>query len=185
MADKTLIEWTDATWNPVIGCSTDYFHRVTPIFRELRSRQRRGELWREIPDKRQRFYQPILYAFETEMRQLVTLHSEDVPQALVRYLLGRHDFYEVIKENGTTAIQSFNIDGSMKWGSKVKLPTRIIEISPKPRSETTIIATFDLGWQISFRIHNASSKVEPSLKFDIKIEGLPPSMARHLIEHHG
>ena len=31
----------------------------------------------------------------------------------------------------------------------------------------------DNGWQISFRIHSASSKVEPSLKFDIQLVGQP------------
>lgn len=31
----------------------------------------------------------------------------------------------------------------------------------------------DGGWQFSFRIHNASTIVEPSLKFDIQIIGMP------------
>ena len=32
------------------------------------------------------------------------------------------------------------------------------------------------GWQISFRIHNASSRVEPSLKFDINLVSAPHSL---------
>lgn len=32
------------------------------------------------------------------------------------------------------------------------------------------------GWQLSFRIHNASSKVEPSLKFDVQFIGMPVSI---------
>ena len=32
---------------------------------------------------------------------------------------------------------------------------------------------FDNGWQFSFRIHNASTFVEPSLKFDIQLIGIP------------
>lgn len=31
----------------------------------------------------------------------------------------------------------------------------------------------DKGWAISFRIHNASSRIEPSLKFDIQLVGIP------------
>ena len=31
----------------------------------------------------------------------------------------------------------------------------------------------DGGWQFSFRIHNASTKVETSLKFDVQIIGVP------------
>lgn len=34
----------------------------------------------------------------------------------------------------------------------------------------------DNGWQFSFRIHNASTKVETSLKFDIQIIGMPASI---------
>ncbi len=29
------------------------------------------------------------------------------------------------------------------------------------------------GWQFSFRLHNAKDIVEPSLKFDIQIDGIP------------
>lgn len=29
------------------------------------------------------------------------------------------------------------------------------------------------------RIHNASSKVEPSLKFDVQIKGMPPELYSH------
>jgi hypothetical protein len=47
--------------------SNTYFHTIVPIFRELRSRQRRNERWRDIPDKVQRFYIPILQAFQTEI----------------------------------------------------------------------------------------------------------------------
>lgn len=37
----------------------------------------------------------------------------------------------------------------------------------------------DKGWQFSFRIHNASAKVEPSLKFDINLEGNPHDLFTH------
>ncbi len=45
--------------------------------------------------------------------------------------------------------------------------------------------TFDQGWQLSFRIHNASTMVEPSLKFDINIIGLPRVISRNAIEYNG
>ena len=41
------------------------------------------------------------------------------------------------------------------------------------------MAVFDKGWQLSFRIHSASSRVESSLKFDVQIVGLPFTLTRH------
>ncbi|WP_374110347.1 HaeIII family restriction endonuclease [uncultured Streptococcus sp.] len=40
----------------------------------------------------------------------------------------------------------------------------------------------DNGWTISFRIHNASSRIEPSLKFDIQLIGFPSAITN--IEHY-
>lgn len=168
-----------------IRCSDNYFHQVIPVFRELRSRKRRNENWHDIPDKKVLYYMPILQAFQSEMQSLFHNQPHAVASGLVKYLLGKYDYYKVIKENGTVSIMSFNIDGTLKWGSKIPLPSRIIEISQKPSSETTLYMTFDHGWQISFRIHNASTKVEPSLKFDINIIGLPMVMSRQVINYHG
>ena len=59
------------------------------------------------------------------------------------------------------------------------MPYRIFDISFKPISNNTIIITLDNGWTISMRIHNASSLVEPSLKFDVKLTGVPPVLYSH------
>ncbi len=166
-----------------LRCSDTYFNTVTPIFRELNSRRRRGERWRDIPNKRQLYYMPILQAFRREMEFLFGRQPDRTAEALINYLLGRYDYYKVIKENSEVSMMSFNVQGSLRWGSRIPLPSRIIEITHKPNSETTLFFTFDHGWQISFRIHNASTMVEPSLKFDIKIIGLPYTMSRHVIEY--
>ena len=46
----------------------------------------------------------------------------------------------------------------------------------KPGSTNTVEMFLDNGWQLSFRIHNASTKVEPSLKFDVQFIGMPTSV---------
>ena len=166
-----------------VHCSDTYFHQVTPIFRELNSRKHRGEQWKDIADKKQLYYMPILQAFHTEMQSLFQSHQTEVAKGLVKYLLGKFDYYKVIKENGDVSIMSFNIDGTLKWGSKIPLPSSIVNISQKPDSETTLLIFFDKGWQISFRIHNASTLVEPSLKFDINIVGLPSTLSRQVINY--
>lgn len=55
----------------------------------------------------------------------------------------------------------------------VKLPTRLVALEFKPGSDNTVEMYLDNGWQLSFRIHNASTKVEPSLKFDVQFVSMP------------
>jgi hypothetical protein len=166
-----------------IGCSKSYFDQINPIFEDLKVKKQNGEKWKDIPDKKQVYYLPLLEAFGTEMAELYQKNQNDVAKGLVKYLLGKYDFYKIIKEDGTVSIYSFNIDGSLKWGNKLSLPNNVVSISQKPNSETTLIMTFDHGWQISFRIHNASTLVEPSLKFDVNIVGLPINISKNEITY--
>ncbi len=166
-----------------IPCSSTYMQTILPIFQELRSRRSNGENWRDISDKQTRFYVPILQAFQIELQSLFDSNPNEVAKRLMKYLLGKFDYYKVIKENGSVSVTSFNIDGTMKWGGKLPMPTRIQEIRMKPNSTTTLLVSFDKGWQLSFRIHNASTIIEPSLKFAIGIIGNPYQASRHEIEY--
>jgi hypothetical protein len=167
-----------------IPCSPTYFRTVVPLFQNLRERASRKERWENISDKRAEYYIPILRAFKTEVLSLFDEHPSTVPNSLLKYLLGKFDFYQVIKENGNVSITSYNIYGTLRWGTRLPMPTRIIEVRPKPRSETTLVVTFDRGWQATFRIHNANALVEPSLKFDINIIETPGlSISREVIRY--
>jgi len=107
---------------------------------------------------------------------------------MVEYLLGQYDFYKMIGIDSyrITQIQAFNLRGTLnKDGKKTKanilvpvvdLPTRIIDVAIRPHSNNTVELYLDAGWQFSFRIHNASTYVEPSLKFDIQIIGMPATI---------
>ena len=74
---------------------------------------------------------------------------------------------------------AFNIYGTLNRNAgrersivnvpQLNMPTRFFDISFKPNSRNTIIVTCDNGWTVSMRIHNASSRVEPSLKFDVRL----------------
>lgn len=46
----------------------------------------------------------------------------------------------------------------------------------KPKSNNTLELYLNNGWQFSFRIHNASTLIEPSLKFDVQIMGMPTNI---------
>ena len=148
-------------------CSTEYWDAVVPIFEHLRLHKELGTLWRDLPDKHNMYYIPILVAFMNEVREYANLDQ------LLYYLLGRYDYYKVIKENGAVFLQSFNLHGQLKWGNRLPAPKTIFELRMKSGSSTTAMMYMDAGWTIGFRIHNASSRVEPSLKFDVQLEEVP------------
>jgi hypothetical protein len=56
------------------------------------------------------------------------------------------------------------------------MPMLFYDINFKPGSGNTILVACDNGWTISMRIHNASSLVEPSLKFDVGLTGVPSTL---------
>ena len=155
-----------------LPCSQKYWEAVGPIFLRLKDKQ--GEAWSchwDQESKHRNIYQLILRAFMEEIGRCAT------PNKLMEYLLGKYDYYKIIKENGHVKIQSYNMYGNLFWGKKLTLPTRIIEIKPKERSQTTVELTMDKGWQLSFRIHNASGRIEPSLNFDINLIGHPQNLS--------
>lgn len=176
-----------------IPCSQEYFDTVVPIFEELREYRDNSKaagkpmLWEEVEGKADRYYKPILEAFMKELKRLTADNSE-VPERLIRYLLGRNDFYKVITDdkNRTTRVEAINIGGTLNADSGsektiakvpvLKMPSQIYHIGFKPESDNTILVVCDEGWQISMRIHNASSRVEPSLKFDVQLVSFPSSV---------
>ena len=56
------------------------------------------------------------------------------------------------------------------------LPTRIVNFEFRQGNKNTLELYLDRGWQFSFKIHNAATKVETSLKFDIEIIGIPTTI---------
>lgn len=174
-----------------LSCSQEYFNEIEPLFIELRELTRAKLSWKDLDNKALRFYVPLLEAFKKELIKLNTANIGIVPSRLLEYLLGNKDFYKVIKKTHKTEILGFNLHGTLNQSvgktkplhkvSKLKLPSRIIELSFKPNSTDTLLLACDEGWQISFRIHNARTKVEPSLKFDINLIGQPQSLYTHHI----
>lgn len=175
-----------------LNCSENYFKTIIPIFAELRLMQKDKQLWRNLKNKHQRYYLPILEAFKSELLRLDNENPNSVPENLLSYLIGNKDFYKVIKRPKKTEIYGFNFYGTLNKSAdkvkpnfkvtRLKLPSRIIEVSFKPNAVGTLFLTCDEGWQISFRIHNASTLVEPSLKFDINLIGQPPSLYSHHLQ---
>jgi hypothetical protein len=170
------------------SCSEEYFNEIEPLFTELKELKDKKIEWKQILGKDDRFYVPLLNAFVSELKRLDEKYPEEIPQALLMYLLGRNDFYKVITKDTKkiTQIQAYNIFGTLNRQSEkvkaelkvhqLKLPTKFYDISYKKNSKNTIIVTCDNGWALSFRIHSARTLVEPSLKFDINLIGVPESL---------
>ena len=181
-------EWFD------IPCSEEYFSKVKPLFSELdemRSISRVTEetiLWADVEDKAEKYYKPVLKAFMDEMAKLDKNNPGIIPERLIQYLIGRNDFYKVIADDRGkfTRVEAVNIAGTLGIPSgdheplvklpTLKLPNKIYHIDFKPESNNTIQVVCNEGWEISMRIHSASSKVEPSLKFDVNLISLPNSI---------
>lgn len=176
-------------------CSREYFDTVKAIFaplRKLRDESSRTAQWSAIEDKETQCYVPVLNAFMTELQRLNTEYPGEIPKLLIKYLIGVNDFYKVIMNDTRqyTTIEAININGSLNQKSNnkralldvplMKLPSKFYEIGFKDNSKNTINVICDQGWNVSMRIHNASSKIEPSLKFDVQLLAMPSSIVTQM-----
>lgn len=172
-----------------ISASTNYFATIQPIFdnlSELRTSSKATMKWQSLGDYHSSVYVPILNAFKDELIKLDRENPGVVASRLVEYLIGNQDFYKVIKGKNKVEIQAYNLHGTLNLPfenikpkakiQRLKLPNRLIEVVYQDNSQTTLLVTLNEGWQISFRIHNASSRIEPSLKFDINLVSAPHSL---------
>lgn len=172
-----------------VPCSSDYFNEIIPVFEglaKLRDESKSTQRWDTLGDYHTSIYVPILDSFKKELLRLDKENPGTVAQHLVEYLIGRQDFYKVIKSKNKVDIQAYNLHGTLNLPfknikpkykiQKLKLPNRLIEVVYQDKSQTTLLVTLNEGWQISFRIHNASSRIEPSLKFDINLVSSPHSL---------
>lgn len=172
-----------------IPCSETYFNDINQVFNtlaKLRTASKATQKWVSLGDYHTSVYVPVLDAFKKELLKLDADNPGIVSERLIEYLIGNKDFYKVIKGYNKVEIQAYNLHGTLNLPfesikpkakvPKLKLPTRLIEVIYQENSKTTLLVTLNEGWQISFRIHNASSRIEPSLKFDINLVSAPHSL---------
>ena len=173
--------------------------KVGKIFANLKPYVK--EKWDKVSDKVDKVddvYKPLLKAFMDKLTRLDEEYPGEIAPALVNYLIGEKDFYKVIsvEKKHITLITPVNLHDSLNERykdhrsmfsiEKPKLPSVIYHIGFKKvldkktnainQSDNTIIVTCDEGWSFSLRIHNASSKVENSMKFDIESVSTPESI---------
>ncbi|GAA7231170.1 hypothetical protein ID0463_10160 [Helicobacter pylori] len=175
-----------------VGVSQNYKDTIKPLFEKLENAKKEGMLWRDFPNKEQEIYAPLLQAFKKEVLRIDENKKNKVPQKMVEYLLGKYDFYKAIllEREQKTKLEAYYFNNTLNRSVKnkpkriiplSKLPTRMIYFDFKPKSFNTLELVLDEGWSFSLRIHNASSRVEPSLKFDIKLLSIPVSVAVFIV----
>lgn len=168
-------------------CSEDYWDAVGPIFETLKDAKRNGVKWSDLDNKNEKVYIPLLQAFIDEVNRSYR-KDKSMPRKMIEYLIGIEDYYKIVSKDSkrVTLIHTFNMHDTLNKPGKsrisaitvpvVELPTRLVALEFKPESENTVEMYLNNGWQLSFRIHNASTKVEPSLKFDVQFVGMPTSV---------
>ncbi len=174
-------EWFD------IPCSEAYWDAIDPIFEMLDEEKENGSRWSEIADKDQKVYIPLLQAFMDEVNRAYK-ENKLMPRKMIEYLIGLEDYYKIVSRDNKrlTMIHTFNMHDTLNKPGKnkisaitvpiVELPSRLVALEFKPGSSNTVEMYLDNGWQLSFRIHNADTRVETSLKFDVQFIGMPISV---------
>lgn len=167
-----------------VACSQTYWTAIEPIFKRLHAAKEKEMLWREIKDKGATVYKPLLSAFIEEVKRQAATQVA-LPRHLAEYLLGTFDFYKVVSidREETTYVTPYNLRGQLNKAArtvqpkikikKTDLPTQILACDFLNGHNNKVFMAMDNGWQFTFRLHNASSRVEPSLKFDIQLAGWP------------
>src|SRR3989338_774401 len=153
----------------------------------------RISLWRNIPNKPQEIYYPAMVAVRGLFDRIYRANSAGFCSNLLHYLIGREDFYKVIlnRKERQVQIEAFNFNKTLNQPAggqrpliqikRLKFPTQLNRVYFKKDSKNTLLIEMNEGWQISMRVHNASSRLEQSLKLDVQLVGVPRDLYRELI----
>jgi hypothetical protein len=170
-----------------------YFDEIMPVFNKIAYLQKSGkQKWLEIADKDIVVYKPLLEAISKQIRRLDELNGQAISSSFLAYLIGKKDFYKVVLEGKkAVSIQGFNFNGTLNHPadncppkhriSVLKSPTKIYKIEFKNNYNNTIHIIMDEGWSVSMRIHNASTKIENSLKLDVQLIGIPQNQYKEIL----
>lgn len=170
-----------------IPCSQQYWDDVTPVFDLLNREKSNGTDWAELDNKERDVYVPLLQAFLSEVERAYR-RDAGVATRMFEYLVGIKDYHKIVSHDNKemTLVYTFNLHGTLNQPSRTKAsafvvptaeaPTEILAMRFRRDSNTTVEIYMDNGWAFNFRIHSASTKVQPSLKFDVQFISTPTSV---------
>jgi hypothetical protein len=166
------------------GASDAYLSEVEVLFRKIEKAYGpfRVSEWSEVPqEKKFGYYRELLVSFREELlriRDRSKTEAAELSSGLVKYVIGRHDFYKLIIREDCGLVEGYNLSRKLSIPG-IPLPSTILGVEFVPGAAGTLLVFMDAGYTFSFRIHSASSKIESSLKFDIQAIGLPRELYRH------
>lgn len=178
-------------WFKDFSADQEYHQRIEDVFANVSKLKEQGVVaWSEITDKDTLIYRPALEAVAGLIRRLFAVNGQFICRNFLHYLIGREDFYKVILDFNRNLLQleAYNFNGSLNQpvdsfnpqsgAPTVNLPTRFFSVDFQEGSNNTLLIVMDEGWQVSMRVHNASTKIENSLKLDVNLVGVPPALFR-------
>lgn len=157
--------------------------RVKSIFKEFKKYCNENDVERyselEENTKDMLLYSPICQYVAGLFEEVFNgPNGREATQHFLRYLIGSEDFYKARAnfKDRELIIDSFNIRGSLKKGKMLKMPQRCLDVEIQDSDRgypNKINVVLDNGWEINLRVHNASSRIETSLKWDSQLVGIP------------
>ena len=184
-------DWTKGEFH----CSSTFLSEMAKIQDKIVEYSNQYSAWKDIPNKHEEIYFPIVNLFVSEIKRLGIVGKNASEQEkkdatkfarlLFEYMFGTQDFYKVIKDDVTrsTKVFPYNMHDTLMKGyngikpphpsSCIAFPSEIVEVRIKPSSKTTLEIYFD-SWILSLRLHNADKKKKKTaLKFDVQIKAQP------------
>lgn len=158
------------------GISSQYRQAIDPVFsmlKDLRLQSAATATWEQLPDVMTTVYKPILDAFSEELQRVAGTEAQEsvrVANALLTYFIGNRDFYKVIARRDRVLLQAFNFQGTLAGRRSRPARTGLRIDDPEELNSRTVRID---RYLFNLRIHNASSRIEASLKFDIQAWALP------------
>jgi len=165
--------------------SPHYMAEAGKIFAEILAKKTAGiSTWAELGPLKNSYYSRAIHLLAHELK--LQLAKPDGPARFITYLIGNHDFYKFIKldQRSYVMIQAFNLHGTLgKPAAKLAPPINIARVPTATslmkitaNEPTNLAICLEGGWQIKLRVHNASSKIEPSLKLSSSAIGSPAEL---------
>ena len=153
---------------------SDHRKRMDAAVRRFRTAAGGATSFPLVPAAKLKLYQEACAECATTVNKMSS--NKDAVSNLFSFLVGS-DFKKIIVEtNNSKSLHSITIADY----TKLKRPQSVkVSVDHRPRA-SSLVLTFDNGWQIDLRIKNASTRISPtgqvSLKFDAqkKAGPLPP-----------